>query len=83
MPRALNDPIVDCCGRDTADCDCPIDGTRCLRCDAFVDVPGAAVIVFAAGRPTPARMCITHGGNGHNGLSAAEYAGLVAAHRPG
>lgn len=21
--RALNDPIVDCCGRDAADCDCP------------------------------------------------------------
>lgn len=22
MARAFNDPIVDCCGRDAADCDC-------------------------------------------------------------
>ena len=24
-PRAFNDPIVDCCGRDAADCDCDLD----------------------------------------------------------
>lgn len=23
MSKALNDPTVDCCGRDVADCDCP------------------------------------------------------------
>lgn len=23
QPRAFNDPVVDCCGRDAANCDCP------------------------------------------------------------
>lgn len=24
-PKALNDPSVECCGRDAADCDCPAE----------------------------------------------------------
>lgn len=28
LDRAFNDPIMDCCGRDAADCDCPVTMTN-------------------------------------------------------
>jgi hypothetical protein len=35
--RAFNDPIVDCCGRDAADCDCPPDVVAYWAAAAAVD----------------------------------------------
>jgi hypothetical protein len=50
---------------------------RCLRCG--LDLAGVmGVYVFVAGRTRPGLLCVEHGNNGANNLSAEEYDRLTA-----
>lgn len=55
------------------------DTRSCLRCGA--DLAGVmGVHVFVAGKPAPGGevLCLKHGANGANGLTAGEYERLTA-----
>lgn len=48
----------------------------CVRCGADL-TDGTPVLMFVSGVPTDALLCVNHGANGANGISAAEFEKLT------